>query len=1231
MTILIAALAFGVQPPTIAASFEITAPLPSAAQDWATLGEITAFGQQDPDGRKLPPRQVPIKFPTGAIPGVPDTDPYVQWGERKIALNKWGNLGRVYQGKGGWDEFKTMYAQAQQRIKSGGATVWKCKAVIFTRTNALYKNADGVLESQQASMTDEDVQFCLETFARYEAAIEAFTGGAVDIQLTISKEDEPVVASYQKDEVWAFGPPETGEQYLRGRFNRGDFDSILYMYHPANARAYSFGGTLWRTNNATQAYVILSNGREGGQRIGHTEAMVHEWYHQIEDTYSKYGYGGWENSWLPELHGAGQNGYTTDTAGYSGWFSWLRDIMTFSVTQGMWAKLKNRSEPDWIAVRTQTHPSEGKLYRWEDVKDDPWAKLPYLTSNDLAKRIGAASVEIKSADSQVLFLPSGANPTSEILPQIDTEDFSLNNELNFTKEAAARITAGGRDLLFVRFDIADFFISRLADHATQTPAPANVLGYINIGAKMMVVVDTKLNNDTTAELNLLNLGSEKSSVVALGKASFLRGEPLTASFFTDTPDSRFSVLDWDGNAVPFTDGGLSVQGPGTHILRVVAALPSGERVERPFVVRTLEPVDVDVSAVGTPRVSGSAHKFQITLTNHGGPRTVSISATLPSGWSSAPLTDVQLAANEKKTVIGDVQVPASAPDGPYEIAIETRVQGSPGAVRVGRLALEKVTKPTLISNTFEAGTEGWETPRADNSGWKVETAAGGVEGNCLVITDRGGTHWGRVNAFGGYKPDGSRDPSFPGYDASAYPYLDFQLKTKSENTLALVVTLSDGNRYVAMLTGRYQEQWGESKQLPRAKFIPNGEWQRVVYDLNSALDSAAGPGPQVVVDIGLGDSRQFSSNQWWNDNTATYYVDSFHIAREASAADNTTQTDPDSEISLNSSPTSANPEDRARAAAAISAESTPEQLAAILPLLNDPASKVRLNAAAAFARAKYPAGVPALAEAAKLERDGYTGVFLVRALEFQDAPESWAAMAAMVRQSRAEEMPIAEAALAMGRKGDPKFVRDIMLTLTGHSWQTRRDGVKALAMINAPEAQRSMMVFLQEVDPMVRLEVARGAKVDIEPVGRRMEWGSINDLSDVVRAYCYAALTKSADPVRRSRGYAGLKEANADIRRIIAEEMGNDSKEHHVQPLLGLVSDPNPEVRGAAVRSLLNMPGTRDFSEMSALASEDYEEVIFPLLEAAKAKKLTLPNAMLERLAKHRNPDVRKLVKEIAP
>lgn len=1192
--------------------------------DWMTLGQITVFGQTDSDSRKLPARQIDIKFPVDTLPPMDPDKPHIDWNGWSIELNEWGNLGRLYKGKGGWDEFKTLYTDAEKRIAEGKANVWKVKAVIFRRTDVLYQGADSVFQRQYAEMSDADVQFCLETFARFEAAVEAFTGGAVDIQLTASVEDEPVLGSYAKDEVWSFHPFDAGENYLRGRFNRGDFDSILYMYHPATTRSYSFGGTIGRTNNATQSYVILSNGRELGTRIGHTEAMVHEWYHQIEDTYGKYGYGGWDYSWLPALHSAEVNGYTTDQAAYTGWFSWLKDLMRSSVRDGMWAKLSNRKEPDYAEARKQTHPSTGELYRWNDVRDDPWAELPFLTPADLAKRTGATSFSIQADAAQVLFLPTGLTPRTQILREIHADDYSLNNELNFSREAVARIGYNDRDLLFVRFDVADAIVDLLADHPAGTAPPANVLGYIDIDSRHMVVLDTRLANDSRSELNILNLGSKTSGIAVLGAANFAPTEPVKVAFSAEAPDARFSVTDSNGVGIPLNNGTLDLPaGMGAKILKVIAAMPSGERVERPFVVRRTFPVQMTLSAVGSRRISSTTANISLKLAGAG---TIKLTPHLPSGWTiSGVPSSVDLGTGGQKTIDATLTLPDSAPDGHYEIAME----GVTDATETVRLPLEKFTGDTLVDDTFDQSPGGWAAERPDRSGWSVGQDPGGVSGSCLVVKDRGGARWGRVNAFGAYLPDGKPDPAFMGYSTDAYPFLDFSLRSAFEDNLALSVTLSDGKRYIVMLAGPYQEQWGESKELPRAKFIPNGEWQRIVYNLDAALDKVAGTGPHFVTDIGFGDSRTFSSNQFYDSDVHAHYVDQFRITRSANEADNTVKEDPDAEISAGADPASTRYQDRARAAAAISEGSSPEQVAAIVPLISDPHPTVRMNAAAAFGKVKAPAAVAPLATAARLERQSYPGIFMIRALAFQDAPESWEAMKGIVRQGRAEEMAIGEAALAMGRKGDPSLADDISVALTAHSWIARRDGALGLAMLPGDVPQQLLMMFLMEVDPMVRIAVAQGANPDVDPVGRRMEWGSINDLSNIARAYDYASMTRSSDPVRRSRGYAGLKEADTDIRRIIAEEMGNDPKEYHVQPLLGLLSDTSPEVRAAALQSLLKMPGDRNFSEMTVLAGEDYEEVLTPLLQAAKDKKITLPQAMLERLAAHRNADIRKLVKEI--
>jgi HEAT repeat protein len=1183
----------------------ITAPAVPQNDEWVTLGEKTFFGQTDPDARQVPERVVPIRIPRESPAPVPPSQPYVEWNGWRVLLNQWGNPERLVRGEGGWAEFRSLYEEAQRHIAEGRARTWKVKAVLFLRLDVEFTDVDGVVSHQRTVMTAPEIQFALETFARFEAVVEAFTRGAVDIQITASLEEEPVRGSYKAGEVWALDPRVAGEEYLRGRFNPGDFDSILYMYLPGPVDSFSFGGTAGRTNNATQAFVILSSGREGGVRIGHTEAMVHEWFHQVEDTYGRWGYGGYPNAALPNLHSAEQNGYLTDQAGYTGWFVWLRDLMLWSVRPGMWSKMSNRVDPDFQAVVKQTKRFSGERYSWSSVKDDPWAKLPFLTPEDVASLVGVG-VTVRTGPSQVLFVPEG-DAGESALTEVDPEDVSLNNQLNFGRECMARLRRDDKEVYFVRLDMADFVLDSV---------DARVLGYMSVEDKFMVVFEARLP-DTTAELNALRLGAEGAEFSVVAPGDVVLGQNITVS---PVGAPRMAVTDPAGR--PITDWSSVTQAVGTHFLRAQAVGDDGSRSERLIVVRVHAPVEARVEMAGGPRVTGGWAEVNLSLRSWTKSGAVKFQPTVPAGWSVSAPTEVTLRPNERKTVTVNLTAPNGTQSGAYEAAFDLVPEtGQPQTVR---LAFQVDTGETLVHETYDSGTGSASEERPDRGGWTVESLPGGVSGNHLVITDGGGSHWGRVTLFGKQLPNGKPDPSFGGYDVAAYPYVDFYFKTTATRNCGLSVTLDDGTRAVVMLTGPYLEQWGEAKELPRARFVPNGTWQRVVINLHEALKTALGDGRHTVRDIAIGDTRQFSSNQHLDLDKVQYFVDEFRISRTPPTGLPTIE-DSDDELKPIASFVSNEPRERARAVVGATEENAP----AVAALLSDPSPLVRLNAALYFTKVHYPPAADAIRGQILTEPDHDVGVAMVRALYNQVGDDARDTFKALIRQSRFYEDAAAEAARMLARAHADEVIADITILYAKRSWLVRREAVRALAEVGTENAQRAMMIFLQEVDPMVRLEVAKHADVNIDPVDRRMEWGSINDLSAVVQAYCYAALTRSDDPVMRARGYAGLKSDVAEVRRIIAELMGNDSRPEHVQQLEALLSDPNPFVRAAALRSLFKMPGQRSFEQLTVLMSEEYEVVLEPLLANARDGRIVLPRAMLERLATHRSEAIRRMAKEL--
>jgi HEAT repeat protein len=1185
--------------------------------NWETIGEITAYGQTDPDSRVKPAVKVPIKFPTDSFTKVDPDAPFVPWNDWKIAINKYGNIGRAFKAEGGWSEFKQLYSEAQKRIAAGKSNVWKIKCVIFRRTNVLYRNGSGVLETQRAYISDPEEKFCLETFARFGAMLEAFSQGAVKAELVFSIEEEPIVGSYSGDETWTFDPRDAGRDYLRGRFNRGDYDSVIYMFHPGNANAFSFGGTAGRINHATASYVILSNGREHDARIGHTEAMLHEFLHQIEQTCAEWGYGGWEEAALPDLHGAEKNGRTENEMGSTGWFCWMRDYMTTLISQGMWAKLKNRTDPDYVSAISQTHKFDGTSRRWDDVKDDPWAKLPYLTENDLGSRLGG-TFQVQASGSALLFSPQGGSAQGPFVQAIDPNDSELNNELNFTTEAIARVQYGSRDLLFVKWDSAPFVLENLEGGSPE------VLGYLSKDSKLVVVCDVPHTNDTRSELNLLSLGTGavKSAVSDRGAVASFRA--------SGSSDVRFTVSTLSGEAVQIQDSGALAAPRDQNVLRLTTMLPDGSRSERPFVIRRAPPVSISLEPVGTRRISSESAQIAIIVRSDYRPANLTLSLTLPSGWSASGLPEqIALAPYQTQRIEAEIVVPNSSADGPYQIALSADIQGWNGDHPTARLTLMRDTREAIQNDDFESGIGNWGAPREDNGSWKVSAAPGGHTGSCLQIADAGGTRWGRVNVFGLRDADGKLSSENLGYDTASYPYLDFWLKTTAKHNLSLCITLDAGKRAVVMLTGAYKEQWGQSVELRRAKFIPNGEWQHVVYDLNAALNAAFGNGPHYVVDIGFGDSRTFCSNQNRDGNQMVHFIDDFKIARRADPAAGSVQDDPDAEINIAPDPASPNLEARALAAAQLTAGADPSQVQAVRSLLADKSPSVRLNAANAFTRVKDTQAAAALNTIVKIESDQTVMAYMVKALAFQDTPEGWQTIAQIPKLGRRDEQGIQEAIKQMGAKNDEKLVREVTTAITCNSWITRAQGAESLGAMPFESAKLDQMTFLFEVDPHVRMAVGMSADVSVDLVRRRMEWGSINDLSDVVRAYDYAALTRSADPVVRSHGYSGLKEADPEIRTIIAEQLGNDPKPYHVSMLTELLRDPVPDVRAAALKSLLAMPGGHEWQQVAALESEQYEQVLLPLLDAARSGKLKPPAVLLQRLLSHRSPEVRKRAKEI--
>ena len=1183
---------------------------PAATQDdWVVLGQVQVFGQTDPDGRKEPARNVELKFPKDIVAPVPSGVGF-DYAGGKVLLNEWGNLGRIHWGPGGWQEFRSMREKAAANIAAGKAATWKVKAIIFTRSDLLKKDKNGVLVAQDSVMFDEDISLVLESYVRMEALVEAFTEGAVDLKIDYSIERDPFTQTYG-DMPFQWNEQQARLGFYEARFNHGDYDSVLSTFAVAEGDVRFLGGSSW-ANGAAHVLALYSNGGERSGELNTTERLLIQFYESVRTRAIEYGYGTEYLSLLPSPSDGVALGYEPWSMGYPGTFGWLRDYGRFYLNSTMLSTMTKDEPIDYRAAYDRMKPFSGEKLRWGDIAADPWSGLPLLSYADIAKQIGAGSVTFDQRGASLVLNPTGGTYRTPIKLRSDEADTMLNNHLDLSREAVARIGYGDRDLLLIRYDMADFVIRHLGDHPAGSPPPPNVLGVVLARRVPLVVVDTKLSNDTLSEANLITSGNEKTGIAVLTKGVIERGDPVSLKFGADVADARFSVTDMDGTGLTLTNGELQLptQNVGLHLLKAIAALPTGERIERPFVVRIVDPISIE-------RFGYMNGRLMATLSNNGPERQMNVDVQLPAGWSATPIREV-VSAYASGT-FGIVERLPSGPLGAGGATVSVSVAGRQPAV--ARTALQEGSGDVLVRNTFEGGTEGWDVRRWDSGTYTaVRGNVPNEPNNFLSISDGGGARVGRVTAYGRVLENGRPDPDSLSYSVEDYPFINFKLKSDGKAPLALAFTVN-GRRFVAMISGEPEQRLPGGGELARVKFVPSGTWQQVSYNLAEALPGTEGR--RFVSEITLGDPRASVLNPHRSSRVNQHMIDDFEISKIA--AQGAVTEDPDAEISMAGDLTSADP--YLRALGISKATGTAEDLTAIRQLLRDPDNTVRINAAAALGRIKDPESIPALLDASRLERVPYPAVLMVRALAFQDTPESWAGLRTVIRQGRAEEMSVAEAARLMGEKQDPTFIEDLSILITAKSWSARQAGATAMGSLQTDPGAQMLMTYLLEVDPMVRLRVAQMARVDIDPVGRRMEWGSINDLSNIVRAYSYAALTRSADPLLRSRGYAGLKEDDPEIRRIVALSLG--PQEWNVTPLLGLLSDPVPAVRAAAVFSLMKMPGIRSFTEMSVLNGEYADEVLYPLLDAARERKIELPRAMIDRLATHRNPLIRDRVKEL--
>ncbi|MCB8932786.1 MAG: HEAT repeat domain-containing protein [Chthonomonadaceae bacterium] len=298
-------------------------------------------------------------------------------------------------------------------------------------------------------------------------------------------------------------------------------------------------------------------------------------------------------------------------------------------------------------------------------------------------------------------------------------------------------------------------------------------------------------------------------------------------------------------------------------------------------------------------------------------------------------------------------------------------------------------------------------------------------------------------------------------------------------------------------------------------------------------------------------------------------------------------------------------------------------------LLGDARDLVALNAASAARRAKFPDLVPELGALVRsLEKNVVHEA--IEALAFQDTPAAWALVTGALDAGPSDEAR-ESAARVLGREGRIVAAAPLTSMIIALSWRARATGAEALASLPGSEPAQLALVFLQDVHPAVRLAVVRHAKMDVDPVARRIQFESVNDPSDQVRYESYLALIRSTLPGMADEGYRGVRDDSPAVRIALLEAFRLLSAKEARGALRLAVVDTDPRVRAAALSAFATAPGDVALDELGGVLEEKDARIQAALVELAVAKKLALPPKTLEALASSTDPSVARWARERQP
>lgn len=288
--------------------------------------------------------------------------------------------------------------------------------------------------------------------------------------------------------------------------------------------------------------------------------------------------------------------------------------------------------------------------------------------------------------------------------------------------------------------------------------------------------------------------------------------------------------------------------------------------------------------------------------------------------------------------------------------------------------------------------------------------------------------------------------------------------------------------------------------------------------------------------------------------------------------------------------------------ALVAANAPPENVEAIAAMLNDTHDLVRLNACRFFTKVKLPAAEPILTDLTRW-MDSRVSEAACNALMAQGTQSGIASVKTTLEIGPSDDNRLF-AAISLAPLKDTFIMSNYAALFGSRRWQVRQAAANAIGQMNDRNASMLLMVFFQEVDPLVRMTVTQVADIKQDNVLRQILYSSVNDTSESVRAASYVRLSESEAAQYQNEGLKGVRDESWIVRATVLEAWGPLKNEKFRGVMRQGVVDEVPQVRAAALRGFALLPGEVKLEEIQPALADRHPEVVKAMEELKKAKSI---------------------------